>query len=59
MYLGLKQKKKEIEMSEDNLSENDYLAEMSENNEQFDENGICIFCDKHKDKAPHYKCWIK
>ena len=59
MYLGLKQKKKEIEMSEDNLSENDYLAEMSENNEQFDENGICIFCNKHKDETSHYKCWIK
>ena len=44
--------------SEDNLSENDYLAELSEDNEQFDENGICTFCNKHKDKAYHYKCWI-
>jgi len=46
-------------MSEDNLSENDYLAELSEDNEQFDEKGICIFCNKHKDETSHYKCWIK
>jgi len=45
--------------SEDTMSENDYLAELSESDEQFDENDICIFCNKHRDKAYHYKCWIR
>ena len=45
-------------MSEEYTKE-DYLAELSEDDQQFDENGICIFCDKHKDETYHYKCWIK
>ena len=43
-------------MSEEYTKE-DYLAELSEDDQQFDENDICIFCNKHRDKAYHYKCW--
>ena len=43
-------------MSEEYTKE-DYFAELSEENNQFDENNICIFCNKHRDKANHYKCW--
>ena len=33
------------------------LTGAPECDDQFDEDGICVFCGEHEEAVYHYKCW--